>query len=154
MKPVLVADTKLYKRLCPSVGPSVNLSVRDYKSKSKKVNAFVQLGDVLGQNGGCPCPPIRNDIGTRVNCLLPILYDSHNTLINRKIMIFLTIDSLISSVAYMTMDIYVFLYFRVNQIKTDHGIFVAVSNPQYLTPMPQVSSLSIQETNGKTMVNK
>ena len=54
MKRFLVADT-LYKRLCPSVGPSIDPSVHEHELKSRKVNAFdacVRLGDGLGQNGG------------------------------------------------------------------------------------------------------
>ena len=34
--PFLVADTQLYKRLCPSVGRSVGRSVREHESKSVK----------------------------------------------------------------------------------------------------------------------
>ena len=44
----LVADTQLYKRLCPSVGPSVSPSVRNHRVK-KWENAHFR-----------PCPPVRN----------------------------------------------------------------------------------------------
>ena len=37
MKQFLVADTQLYKRLCPSVRPSVGPSVRKHESKSGKL---------------------------------------------------------------------------------------------------------------------
>ena len=36
LKSFLVADTQLYKRLCPSVRPSVGWSVRNHESKSEK----------------------------------------------------------------------------------------------------------------------
>ena len=44
----LVADTQLYKRLCPSVGPSVSPSVRNHRVK-KWENAHFR-----------PCPPVRD----------------------------------------------------------------------------------------------
>ena len=55
VKRFLVADTQLYKRLCPSIGQSVDPSIREHKSKSRKVSAFdasVPLGGAFGPNGG------------------------------------------------------------------------------------------------------
>ena len=70
----LVADTQLYKRLCPSVGPSVRRSVRpsvrEHESKNGKTSVLdtscVCLSVVCwGWVGvGGPCPPVRNDIVT------------------------------------------------------------------------------------------
>ena len=36
----LVADTQLYKRLCPSLGPSVRPLVRDHESKGGKTSVL------------------------------------------------------------------------------------------------------------------
>ena len=68
----LVADTQLYKRLCPSVHPSVRPSVgndRVEKWKNKRFGYFlcmfvcgVGVGVWIGV--GCPCPPVRNDMVT------------------------------------------------------------------------------------------
>ena len=67
----LVADTKLYKRLCPSLGPSVGRSVRplvrEHESKSGKMSVLKRfvyvsvlervLGGVLGvDRGWLPLP--------------------------------------------------------------------------------------------------
>ena len=68
----LVADTQLYKRLCPSV----RWSVPENESKSGKNERFRSfLGTCLCWKGGwmgcwvwmgfgCPCPPARNDLVT------------------------------------------------------------------------------------------
>ena len=68
----LVVDTQLYKRLCPSVGPSVGPLVRGHwveKWENKHFWYFLCLlvcwrwvGVWLGVR--CPCPPVRNDIVT------------------------------------------------------------------------------------------
>ena len=76
----LVADTQLYKRLCPSVHPSVRPSVRWSVRHGDRVEQwknerfgyilcmFVCGGGVdgVGVRMGvrCPCPPVRNDIVT------------------------------------------------------------------------------------------
>ena len=74
----LVADTQLYKRLCPSVGPSVRWSVRPLVRPSVRWWARVEKwenerfryscecwgGCWVWMGVGCPCPPVRNDIGT------------------------------------------------------------------------------------------
>ena len=68
----LVADTQLYKRLCPSVSPSVRWSIRQHESKSGKMSVFenflrmfeCEWGIGVWMGVGRPCPPIRNDIVT------------------------------------------------------------------------------------------
>ena len=72
----LVADTQLYKRLCPSVrpsvGPSVRWSVRNdrvEKWKNERFGCFLCMfvcgvGVRVWIWVGCPCPPVRNDIVT------------------------------------------------------------------------------------------
>ena len=67
----LVADTQLYKRLCPSV----RRSVCQHESKSGKTSVFEAFCVSLCWKGGwvgrwvlmgvgCPNPPVRNDIAT------------------------------------------------------------------------------------------
>ena len=54
----LVADTQLYRRLCPSIGPSVSPFVCEHESKSRKVSALdacVWLGGV-GPKWGLDAP--------------------------------------------------------------------------------------------------
>ena len=71
----LVADTQLYKRLCPSVGWSVEV----IESKSGKMSVLELFryvcvwSGVRGVDGvGRPCPPVRNDTATPrhlLNCI-------------------------------------------------------------------------------------
>jgi len=55
----LVADTQRYKRLCPSVGPSVRWSVYQHESKSEKTSVLeafrvcVCVGKGVGWGVGC-----------------------------------------------------------------------------------------------------
>ena len=56
-----VADTQLYKSLCPSVGPSVRQSVRPSARVEKCENAHFR-----------PCPPVRNWYG-RVSGLVSLI---------------------------------------------------------------------------------
>ena len=86
----LVADTQLYKRLCPSVGPSIGPSVRpsvrplvrQHESKSGKASVLEAFRVCLSWKGswvgpwvwmgvGCPCPPVRNDIVTPRHLFTP-----------------------------------------------------------------------------------
>ena len=77
----LVADTQLYKRLCPSVGPSVRRSVRLSVRPSARVEKWEKerfrsflcmcqcwkgrwVGRWVWMGVGCPCPTIRNNIVT------------------------------------------------------------------------------------------
>ena len=73
----LVADTQLYKRLCPSVGlsvgPSFRPSARVEKWENKRFRSFLCMclcwkagwvGRWVSMGVGCPCPPLRNDIVT------------------------------------------------------------------------------------------
>ena len=77
----LVADTQLYKRLCPSVrwsvGPSITLELKTRKTRIYDTAVVIVCvwvcecvaGVVGGGVGvrlgvGCPCPPVRNDIVT------------------------------------------------------------------------------------------
>ena len=85
--PFLVADTQLYKRLCPSARPSVRPSVRHGDRVEKWDNErsgyflcmFVCGGGVgWGVDGvgvwmgvGCPCPLVRKDIVTPRHLFCP-----------------------------------------------------------------------------------
>jgi len=79
--PFLVADTQLYKRLCPlvrwSVGPLVRWSVgpcqRVEKWENERFRSFLcmclcwkgrWMGRWVWMGVGCRCPPVRNDIVT------------------------------------------------------------------------------------------
>ena len=69
----LVADTQLYKRLCPPVRPLVSLLVRHGHRVEKWGNERFRYFLCMFECGwwfgvwmgvGCPCPPVRNDIVT------------------------------------------------------------------------------------------
>ena len=122
VKRFLVADTQLYKRLCPSIGQSVNPSVREHKSKSRKVSAFDAIGGCVWSKwvwskcvwSKCLCPTIRNDIVTP--CHLFAFYSIW--LIQHKYKQ-KTIDFFGSGIygdGYCcTFQTFIFLYIRVNQ---------------------------------------
>ena len=55
----LVADTQLYKRLCPSIRPSVRPLVRPWTRVKEWENAHFR-----------PCPPVRNWYGPCIRVLL------------------------------------------------------------------------------------
>ena len=59
MRVLLVAYTQLYKKLCPSVGPSVHTSVREHESKSGKMSVletfYVCVCVVKGVGRGVGC---------------------------------------------------------------------------------------------------
>ena len=88
----LVADTRLYKRLCPSVRPSVRRSVgwlvRNARVENARNAHFTMLQLSLNVCGcmlvcgkgvwarlgvGCPCPPVRNDIVTPASLVFELL---------------------------------------------------------------------------------
>ena len=87
IQPFFVADTQLYRRLCPSVRPSVHRSV----GPSVRPSAWVEkcenecfrtlmcmflcweggwVGCRVWMRVGCPCPPVRNNIVTPCRLLL------------------------------------------------------------------------------------
>jgi len=80
----LVADTQLYKRLCPSVRWSVGPSVgndRVEKLKNKRFTYFLcvfvcVLGVGVWMGVGRPCPPVRSDIVTPRHLFLTVLFDN------------------------------------------------------------------------------
>ena len=65
----LVADTQLYKRLCPSVRWSVHLGSSSWKVGKRAFK--IRFGDGMGCV--CPCPPVRNDIVTSRHLLSLII---------------------------------------------------------------------------------
>jgi len=89
----LVADTQLYKRLCPSVRPSIGSGHRVEKWGNERFRYFLCMFECWGWVGvwmgvGCPCPPVRNDIVTPRHlfscylsrCCLLTMYLSHMTI--------------------------------------------------------------------------
>ena len=64
----LVADTQLYKRLCPSVRRSVSPSIGNDRVKKWENERFSSSAWVLGigvwMEVGRPCPTVRNDFVT------------------------------------------------------------------------------------------
>ena len=83
--PFLVADTQFYKRLCPSIGPSV-VTLESWLWRTHIYSAAVAAVDAvvyvwlwwrrvrLWPGAGCRCPPVRYDIVTPRHLLLLAIY--------------------------------------------------------------------------------
>ena len=71
---VLVADMQLYKRHCPSIGPSVRRCQRVKKWENERFGRFLCMGVGHGVRMGVgrPCPPVRNDIVTPYHLFLSV----------------------------------------------------------------------------------
>ena len=69
----LVADTQLYKMLCPSVRPSVGWSVRNHESKSEKtrISAPAHPSATDGRVSGL----VHNVVGYFLYCPCPLVHD-------------------------------------------------------------------------------